>query len=300
MEKEQLENKFKRIVSGEHTPEEKESIEAIRKIDLAKNWERLQSSKGSGSDKRLSLKPNTRIYFTRIAAAILVLILSSLAIYTIRQKTDYDIRQVSSVTENTEVILADGSMIMLNQGSILSYPEKLNRRKREVHLAGEAWFEISKAKNSPFYVCLNNTSVKVLGTSFNIKEADNGKVIVNVVSGTVSFYENNNKQNAVILVAGQQGIFDEFTKEIGLNTFISENFLFWKTGKLSFRNELLEDVFQELEKNFNTNISVVDKKILNYRLTTHCEGQALNDIMNELSLLFDLNYYSQSDTIYVE
>lgn len=300
MIKEELDNKLHRILNGKHTSEEKKSIEAIQKIDVVKNWERFQNLISSKTPVRFSFIQRNRIYFTRIAAAILLLILTAICIYTIKLKTNYKIQQISSIQENTEVILADGSMILMNKGSVISFPENLNHKRREVKLSGEAWFKITRAKASPFYIHLKNSTVEVLSTSFNIKEEENGKVIVSVVSGRVLFYENNNNDNAVILEVGQQGVFDGNTKKIEQSTYNSENFLFWKTGRLSFRNVLLDNVFKELEKSYNTSIVVMDKNILQNRLTTYCEGQSLDEILIELTKLFDLQYYLRRDTIYVE
>lgn len=297
---EELENKLSRIVKGDHTPEEKKSIKSIRNIDLERNWGHLKKSIESKHGDTLSLKPGKQIYFIRVAAAVLVLFLASAVIYTFTFRHSNEIQQVSSGQENTEILLADGSKIIMNKGSFISYPGKMDRRKREVILSGEAWFEVTKTDKFPFYIYLENSTVKVLGTSFNIKEEENGNVIVSVVSGNVQLYEKENENNTMMLRAGQQGIFNAMSRELEFVPGFSENTLYWRTGHLSFRDELLQDVFNELETHFDIKIVTKDYKILRYRLTTNCEGQALEDIMQELSLLYDLKYYAQSDTVYVE
>lgn len=300
MIKEEFEQKYQRILKGEHTSAEKNSIKSIRNIDQEKNWERLKNSIELKQDDTLSLKPGRNIYFIRVVAAVLVLFFATVAIYTLRIKSANGIKQVSSEQKNTQILLKDGSKIVMNEGSFISYPGEMDRRNREVILSGEAWFEVSKTNKSPFYIYLENSTVKVLGTSFNVKEEENGNVIVSVVSGNVQFYEKENENNTVMLGAGQQGIFNAISKQLEFVPGFSENTLYWRTGHLSFRDELLQDVFNELETHFDVKIVTKDYKLLRYRLTTNCEGQALEDIMQELSLLYDLKYYAQSDTVYVE
>ena len=80
----------------------------------------------------------------------------------------------------------------------------------------------------------------------------------------------------------------------------TENFLFWMEGNLSFIDRSLDLVFQNLEKSFGTRIVVEDSDILQYRFTSYCEGQQLDDILNELSILFNIRYYKRGNTIYIQ
>jgi len=282
--------------------EEKKYLNQLKKVDINKNWTKFQDS----INEKTELSPDysflqkNRLYITRIAAAILLLMLTGTILYFVKFKTVSQVQQVSSILENTEVKLSDGSTILLNKGSALSYPEKLNRRRREVKLTGEAYFEVTKTERSPFYVYLKNTTVQVLGTSFNIKEKESGLVEVYVLTGKVSFFETGKKSDAIQLDAGQKGIFDSSIGRFEKGTFDSENFLFWKTRNLSFVNQHLAIVFKDLEKSFGTRIVVKNRDILQNKFTSYCEGQELEDILNELSILFNINYYKKGDIIYVE
>ena len=83
------------------------------------------------------------------------------------------------------------------------------------------------------------------------------------------------------------------------SSFKSENFLYWKTGRLTYRYESLDIVFAELGNCYNTRFVVKDREIFRNRLTTSFEGQQMQDILNELAVLYDLQFTSQGDTIYV-
>ena len=53
--------------------------------------------------------------------------------------------------ERMQVLFQDGSKVHLNSGSRIRYPKKFGLSERKVYLEGEAWFEVAKNKNRPFY-----------------------------------------------------------------------------------------------------------------------------------------------------
>ena len=65
--------------------------------------------------------------------------------------------------------LSDGTVVSLNSGTTLKYPEQFGLNgKRNVYLSGEAFFEVAKDKTHPFIVHANKVEVEVLGTKFNV------------------------------------------------------------------------------------------------------------------------------------
>ena len=66
------------------------------------------------------------------------------------------------------VVLSDGTKVWINSGSELTFPMNFGKEERVVELKGEAYFDVTKSKEWPFIVRTCRSSVKVLGTSFNI------------------------------------------------------------------------------------------------------------------------------------
>jgi transmembrane sensor len=102
-------------------------------------------------------------------------------------------------TNTTEAILKvrlpDSSAVELQPHSSISYSRKWDEQKREVHLIGEAFFEVVKNPKSPFYVYGGEVVTKVLGTSFSVKASVNAESIeVAVRTGKVSVYEDARKK----------------------------------------------------------------------------------------------------------
>lgn len=133
----------------------------------------------------------------------------------------YELIEVGNSTKSARLInLPDGSSVILKKGSKLSYPRSFKEDIREIFLSGEAFFEISKDANRPFYVYANEIVTKVLGTSFNVKAypAD-PEICVTVKTGKVSVYRSGTSEaekqldskqlEGLVLAPNQQAIFEK-------------------------------------------------------------------------------------------
>jgi ferric-dicitrate binding protein FerR (iron transport regulator) len=97
--------------------------------------------------------------------------------------------QVNHTTNPLVINLSDGSTIILQPNSQVSYPSVFSGSSREVYLTGEAFFEIKKDPTNPFFVHAQQVVTKVLGTSFYVKtDSLNQRVTVSVKTGKVSVY----------------------------------------------------------------------------------------------------------------
>jgi len=280
--------------------EEKKFLNQFQGIDPDKGWKRFRESLSERPGKPPPVVRINRVLLTRIAAAILLIVSTTTAIYYASKNPGQQIKEISSVNENTEIILNDGSIISLKAGSTLKYPEKYDRRKREVTLSGEAFFKVEESDGIPFFIYAGKSTVKVIGTSFNVRAAAGSPVKVSVISGKVLFYESGNERTAVTLDAGHYGSFYPSSGKVEKGTFESENFLFWKTSRLSFNFDSLANVFKDIQEYYNTTIIVEDNSVLGNKLTTVFEGQSLEDVLTEMAFHFDLDYYHRGDTVFIQ
>lgn len=67
------------------------------------------------------------------------------------------------------IILSDGTSIHLNAETKLTYPVCFNGKQRIVQMEGEAYFDVAPDKEHPFIVQMPHNSIKVTGTSFNVR-----------------------------------------------------------------------------------------------------------------------------------
>jgi ferric-dicitrate binding protein FerR (iron transport regulator) len=276
--------------------------EQLNSVDVDENWTRFEQTitKKTLQGANYSFTRINRFTLYRIAAAIVLLITATAILYFSVTRPDYSIQQVSSANQVIEIKLSDGSLVLLNRNASLSYPEKLRKNRREVILSGEAYFDITRKKNAPFYVFTDKLAVKVLGTSFNIKETIEGNTVVSVITGEVAFFEKDNRKNIIHLSKGQRGIFNPNTDKFKQDTLGLTNTYFWDKNNLTFKDLPLAEVFDRLEIIFDKRFLISDQEILEEKLTAKCEGQELEEILDEFSILLNIQYHVAGDTIKIQ
>lgn len=149
-------------------------------------------------------------------------------------------------------ILEDGSKIYLNAGSEIEFPKSFPKEERKVYLKGEAFFEI-KQESRPFIVSTDQVEVKVLGTSFNVKESSQGRLSVALVSGKVKINDRNGNQLMLepneMMTFTQQG---EFFK----SGFDPLEVAGWKDKMLVFKNSSIYQVKEKLESWYGVKVNL--------------------------------------------
>lgn len=231
-----------------------------------------------------------KMWYWPVAASVTALLLS-IGWYWSRQRSEpvtayvaqvkeaaekYDLVEVENVSKETRLInLPDGSSVILKKGSKLAYPNYFKKEIREIYLTGEAFFEIAKDPQRPFYVYANEIVTKVLGTSFNVKAYPGDKeIMVSVKTGKVSVYKSGTLEatkqasslelEGMVLAPNEKAVFEKtkasLTKKDG--EVIREN-IESVIQKMSFEYDEtpVEDIFKQLELAYKINI-VYDQSVI--------------------------------------
>jgi transmembrane sensor len=103
------------------------------------------------------------------------------------------------------VYLPDSTMVWLNTNSSLSYTDDFGKQQRQVTLKGEGYFNVRHDKEKPFTVITEYANLRVLGTSFNIRE-DSSHVVLTVAEGSAKLFSNTIVANEVIVKAKERGV----------------------------------------------------------------------------------------------
>src|SRR5690606_2263632 len=136
------------------------------------------------------------------------------------------------------VTLSDGTRIYLNAESEINYASIFSDSLRLVTLKGEAFFEVAHDER-PFVVEIDQTRVRVLGTSFNVNQGGNGALKVALVSGKVSIGDR--QGNHVELKPSEMMVREE-NGRIHKTTFDPLEVLGWKDKVLVFKKSSLPEV----------------------------------------------------------
>lgn len=148
--------------------------------------------------------------------------------------------------EMAERTFIDGSSVVLNDGSAITYQDNGWKTERRINLAGEALFDVTKGV--PFIVETAQGEVKVLGTSFNVRAWDE-HFRIECYTGKVAIEKNGQRDTLVAGEAGQWRI-DQWDIEHDLTT----NSPAWSKGTSEFNGEPWDAAFEELERQYNVQL----------------------------------------------
>ncbi|PSL45337.1 FecR family protein [Chitinophaga niastensis] len=154
--------------------------------------------------------------------------------------------------ETYPLVLADGSKIWLNAASSIRFPAAFAGNERKIELKGEAYFEIAHDAHKPFRIQVNNMTVEVLGTHFNINSyADEATINTTLLEGAVKI---NSDKGSIQLAPGEQSQVSpngNLKRVSGINT---EEIVAWKEGYFQFESTDLTAVLRQFSHWYDVEI----------------------------------------------
>lgn len=271
-------------------------------INVDNAWNKVQTRMRNDLNQTESISIKHRFLRSNLmriaAAALLVLSLGTTGLYL--SNRDLFSKKFIVATNNDQknviVTLPDGSKIALNRNTKFIYHANFGEKSRNVKLAGEAFFDITKDTLKPFIIDAGNASIKVVGTSFNVITNNSESACeVYVKTGKVILSGNSGSQS-VILNPEYVGTVN--TKRTVKIINANPNYLSWKTGKLFYNGQKLEVVFKDLKKVYNMDIVADDKSITNNIWTSPIETQSQDTIIRLICSSFNLSYTKDDGDVY--
>lgn len=157
-----------------------------------------------------------------------------------------------------EIVLSDGSKVWLNAASSLKYPTSFKGKLRDVVLTGEGYFEVAKNPAMPFRVTINDMTVEVLGTHFNINGySDEHSVSTTLLEGSVKVTKAvslNAESKTVLLKPGQQA---DLARDGKLKVSSSENIeqvIAWKENNFEFNNDAIPAIMRQISRWYDVEV----------------------------------------------
>lgn len=305
---ETIDVRMAKYLAGESGIEEREAFEmemesspALRDQFLAcqKIWQAKQTNVDPdwnvdsawnrfNSEKQIEVpehgKTRVRRFSWAVAAAFVIALGSAIFLWMDRQVTDYAYDE----SKTGPIVLSDGSKIYLNEGATLRV-YSFKKKKREVELHGEAFFEINPDAKKPFIVEAGNTITEVVGTMFNIEEsADITSIFVK--SGKVIFRSLKNEEIAVALTSGEAAIYQDDKIKSVANP--SPNMQAWHVKELQFKEMALADVINDLSSYFHQEISIENENVKKCRVTFSLpfKDPELKSVLEAVTLSVNASY----------
>jgi transmembrane sensor len=152
----------------------------------------------------------------------------------------------TATAEVRRVVLDDGSMVFLDAASAIAVRYSTARRQIEL-LAGRAYFEVMPSTERPFDVLVDDLTVTVTGTAFDVRSSPDTTAVA-VASGTVEVVPNDRSRTAMILRRGDRLEVERRSGRVSTATIEPADVAAWRDRRLVVDNARLGEVVEELAR----------------------------------------------------
>ena len=161
-----------------------------------------------------------------------------------------------------ELVLSDGTFVLLNPQSELTYPVKFDSTStREVTLRGEGYFEVTKSSNR-FVVNTDNMKLQVYGTTFNVISRDSLPDEAVLVEGVVGITPKNSSDGKeIVLHPGDKSFVDKLGQLTVTQTNLAE-YTAKRNGYILFNGKTIKQIIPSLELFYDVHFSVKNEVAL--------------------------------------
>ena len=198
--------------------------------------------------------------------------------------------------------LPDGTRVRLNAGSRMAYSQTFGIKDRTVLINGQAYFDVAKDKEKPFFVKSENMTVEVTGTRFEFRDYSDDKCAEVVLDkGHVNVSSSLRKGEAKSLTPGHHAIVDKTTGRICVNTSPKHSRQSSKGNMLSFEGETLATIARDIERQFGVSVEISNPKARQLRFVGEfaTDSQSVADVLDALSGTGKISYKMKGNNIII-
>ncbi|BAV06748.1 FecR family protein [Filimonas lacunae] len=205
-------------------------------------------------------------------------------------------------------VLSDGSVVWLNPGATLRYPDTFAIATRTVTMSGDCFFEVTKNPQRPFIIESDKLVTKVWGTSFRVWDKNDGSVAkVTVVTGKVSVSKKGSEgaastnaiaRDEVVLLPKQEVVFDKNTQQ--LKTAVDPDMKpvqKWSHTGMVIEDEAFADIAAALQEKFGVTILLADSRLGQQRMTADLSNLNLAEVLEVLKVSMQIQYTIHDDSV---
>ncbi len=241
--------------------------------------------------------------WSRIAAAILVLIVAGLGVFVAGKFGENGtIEQRTSFGETRTVVLPDRSTVVLNANSKIWYSAAWNETdSREIWLDGEAYFSVVHTDSDQKFIVhtSEDVSVEVLGTTFDVlRRDDRTRVVLNSGSIKLNLYRDERRQE-VLMAPGEMLEFKEEPSAFVKKKTNADHFSSWTENKLTFDGTPLSNLVSVLEENYGLHVTLADSTLEEQKLWGSVPSNDAELLLEAISSSFNLNIEKSGDEVII-
>ncbi|MCT4587388.1 MAG: DUF4974 domain-containing protein [Carboxylicivirga sp.] len=197
---------------------------------------------------------------------------------------------VSGTRSMSEVTLPDGSLLILNADSKITFRHDPVTNNRIATLVGEASFDVKHNEDSPFIIDFGKLKILDVGTIFNVRAyEEEGVIETSLVEGAVDVLVNDKEVTS--LTPGQKAVFNRISEKVNVNSFDLQRELAWMRNRFSFENVPLIEVMTELGEWYGVKVIWQNKTYQNKKLHINMKrSNSIESMMKMIKMSANIEY----------
>ncbi|WP_295728428.1 FecR family protein [uncultured Muribaculum sp.] len=225
----------------------------------------LSRSKIRMEQVRERMKTRRKV-FACVAAAAVVACIIGVATWIINPVSSFNVSEASEslladagyVTlhvpagECREISLPDGSVIIANARTVVKYPGEFRGSERRIYADGEVYCCIARDTLRPFVVESRGFDVKVLGTTFNVRNSSDSTANVVLVEGSV---EINTDSHECVRMSPDDRVDLHNGNITSMRSVDTSLYTSWINGMLYFKGEPMRSVISRINDYYDLDIT---------------------------------------------
>ena len=195
--------------------------------------------------------------------------------------------------------LSDGTSVVLNSATNLKFPVTFGKGERKVYLDGEAYFEVKKDSTRPFYVEMEGMQVQVYGTSFNVNTRKGSEVQTVLVEGEIGI-KLTDLNHEYMLCPGTLLCFDQENRTVKMKNVDASQYVAWTKGIFTFEEESLEQIMNTLSLWYDVDVFYQTESVKQLHFSGHLgRYKEIQDILDAITEATGVKFSIKGRTIMV-
>jgi ferric-dicitrate binding protein FerR (iron transport regulator) len=223
--------------------------------------------------------------------------------------------------EKVRQLLPDSSFVWLNAGTRLEYAADYGKARRDVYLKGEAFFEVAPDRDRPFLVHAGRLTVRVLGTSFNVRSYEKDSIVeTTLIKGKVEVQLGDGSGKKIILTPNEKLTVSSVASSapagggttplrqpsytlqplVHQSDTIGYDEVAWIDNKLVFWNEAFGQVAEKMERWYDVRIHFVRPELKKEYLSGTFEKETVEQALSILQMTTRFTFKKEGKDIYLQ
>lgn len=275
---------------------ESKRVARMSTVDENAAWERFKA-RTAAKEQEVEVIPMYPKPVFRILRMVAMVLMTAgvgwLSYLFATRSSSNEMLTISSGMQTLTDTLPDGSVVTLNRKSSISYPQDFKGKTREVRLTGEAFFDVKPDKSKPFLISVDDVTVKVVGTSFNVKDnAEKTEVIVE--TGIVEVSRDTQR---IRITPREEAILVKASAKMSKGITVDEFHNYYRTRRLFCDGTPLWRLVEILNEAYDADIVIGNERLRNEPINTTFDQNSLESILDVVSETLSLKVEHRGEQI---